>query len=117
MYCSRLHYFSDWINENQKRGNLENITQKLGGITLNRKLNFISQNRRLYPQLKSQDNYDSPIQIERININTSGIVGNVDGLMLTPKTAPKPINRSRSNNRANNLFMFLKLIFKRIKRP
>jgi len=24
-YCSRLHYFSDWVNDNEKRGNLQNI--------------------------------------------------------------------------------------------
>jgi hypothetical protein len=64
-YCSRLHYFSDWINDNQKRGNLENITQKLGGITLDKKLDFMSENRRLYPQLKSPGNYDCIQQVER----------------------------------------------------
>ncbi len=64
-YCSRLHYFSDWINDNQKRGNLENLTHKLGGITLDKKLNFISKNRHLYPQLKTQSNYDCIQQLER----------------------------------------------------
>ncbi|NCT44027.1 MAG: DUF1460 domain-containing protein [Microcystis aeruginosa G11-09] len=64
-YCSRLHYFSDWINDNQKRGNLENITQKLVGITLDKKLNFISKNRPLYPQLKTQSNYDCIQQVEK----------------------------------------------------
>jgi hypothetical protein len=64
-YCSRLHYFSDWINDNQKRGNLENITTKLGGITLDKKLNFMSKNRPLYPQLKIQGNYDCIQQVEK----------------------------------------------------
>ncbi|MGL5508667.1 MAG: N-acetylmuramoyl-L-alanine amidase-like domain-containing protein, partial [Microcoleaceae cyanobacterium] len=30
-YCSRLHYFSDWIRDNEKRGIVVNITEKLGG--------------------------------------------------------------------------------------
>lgn len=64
-YCSRLHYFSDWINDNQKRGNVEDITVKLGGITLDKKLNFMSKNRRSYPQLKSQSNYDCIQQVEQ----------------------------------------------------
>ncbi|MDB9506273.1 DUF1460 domain-containing protein [Microcystis aeruginosa CS-338/01] len=64
-YCSRLHYFSDWINDNQKRGNVENIIQKLGGITLDKKLSFMSKNRPLYPQLKPQSNYDCIQQVER----------------------------------------------------
>ncbi|WP_044000050.1 N-acetylmuramoyl-L-alanine amidase-like domain-containing protein, partial [Microcystis aeruginosa] len=41
------------------------ISQKLGGITLNKKLNFMSKNRPLYPQLKTQSNYDCLQQVER----------------------------------------------------
>ena len=50
-YCSRLHYFSDWINNNQKREIIKNITEKLGGIKFNKKLDFMSKNRKNYPKL------------------------------------------------------------------
>jgi hypothetical protein len=30
-YAERLHYFSDWLFENEKRGILKNITKELGG--------------------------------------------------------------------------------------
>ncbi len=50
-YCSRLHYFSEWINDNQKRQNVENITAKLGGVPMNKQLNFMSQHRSSYPQM------------------------------------------------------------------
>ena len=30
-YCDRLHYFSEWIADNQQRGNLVNLTSTLGG--------------------------------------------------------------------------------------
>jgi Protein of unknown function (DUF1460) len=30
-YASRLHYFSDWLFENEKRGLLRNITKDIGG--------------------------------------------------------------------------------------
>lgn len=56
-YCSRLHYFSDWIADNQRRGLVENITPALGGIPLNKSLNFMSQHRQSYPQLQSQANW------------------------------------------------------------
>ena len=38
-YCSRLHYFSEWISANQERGKVKQITQDLDGIKnkLNRK--------------------------------------------------------------------------------
>ncbi|MGA7934012.1 MAG: N-acetylmuramoyl-L-alanine amidase-like domain-containing protein, partial [Kovacikia sp.] len=33
-YCSRLHYFSEWISDNQQRGNVLNLTAQLGGSSL-----------------------------------------------------------------------------------
>ncbi|MGL4378983.1 MAG: N-acetylmuramoyl-L-alanine amidase-like domain-containing protein [Microcoleaceae cyanobacterium] len=64
-YCSRLHYFSDWIEANKSRGNVENITGKLGGISLNKKLNFMSNHRGSYPQLVDDKNYQCIVQREQ----------------------------------------------------
>ncbi|MCC3407834.1 MAG: DUF1460 domain-containing protein [Microcoleus sp. PH2017_29_MFU_D_A] len=50
-YCSRLHYFSEWINDNQKRQTVENITVQLGGVPMNKTLNFMSQHRSSYPPM------------------------------------------------------------------
>jgi len=50
-YCSRLHYFTDWIADNQSRGKVTNITQELGGIPDVNILNFMSENRKSYRQL------------------------------------------------------------------
>ncbi|MCT7981810.1 DUF1460 domain-containing protein [Laspinema sp. A4] len=63
-YCSRLHYFSDWIYDNSKRGLVENITQSLGGIPLNQTLNFMTENRQSYPQLADDENYNCIRQVE-----------------------------------------------------
>lgn len=73
-YCSRLHYFSEWINDNQKRTTVNNITQVIGGgVLLNKKLNFISNNRRNYPQLVSNEpNYQCIVEMEK----------NLDGLSI-----------------------------------
>ncbi len=54
-YCSRLHYFSDWIFDNEKRGTVTNITRTLGGVPLNKTLNFMSQHKSSYPQMASDD--------------------------------------------------------------
>ena len=64
-YCSRLHYFSDWIEDNKSRGKVENITGKLGGVFLNKKLNFISHHRGSYPQLVEDKNYQCIVQREQ----------------------------------------------------
>ena len=54
-YCSRLHYFSDWIVDNQARGNVKNITAELGGISTVKKLNFMTTHRSSYPNLAKSD--------------------------------------------------------------
>jgi cell wall-associated NlpC family hydrolase len=57
-YCSRLHYFSEWIQNNQEQGTIKDITFQLGGTSLDKKLNFMSEHRQLYPRLiQSDQNY------------------------------------------------------------
>lgn len=51
-YCSRLHYFSDWILDNQRRGNVEPmVVQDSGSTAFTRSLNFMSNNWQKYPPL------------------------------------------------------------------
>lgn len=50
-YSSRLHYFSDWIFENQRKGLLKDITKEIGGETYPNQPSFMSENPRFYPQL------------------------------------------------------------------
>lgn len=54
-YCSRLHYFSEWINDNQKRQTVENVTAQLGGIPMEKKLNFMTSHRSSYPQIANHE--------------------------------------------------------------
>jgi Protein of unknown function (DUF1460) len=54
-YCSRLHYFSDWIADNERRGLVRNMTLASGGIPLNKPLNFMTQHRSSYPQLQKSE--------------------------------------------------------------
>jgi hypothetical protein len=63
-YCSRLHYFSDWIFDNQNRYLVKNITPSLGGLPLPKTLNFMSKNRASYPQLSRDTNYQCILDVE-----------------------------------------------------
>lgn len=56
-YASRLHYFSEWIANNEKKGLLRDITAEIGGQEINKAINFMSTHRELYPFLKDEDNY------------------------------------------------------------
>lgn len=64
-YCSRLHYFSEWIADNQRRGNVKNVSTDLGGERINKQLFFMSKNRWEYPQIASNDaNYQCIVNME-----------------------------------------------------
>lgn len=64
-YCSRLHYFSAWIQDNQKRGTVKNIASELEGVPLQKTLNFMSNHRQSYPQIANDDaNYQCIVEME-----------------------------------------------------
>ena len=54
-YPSRLHYFSDWIFENQQKGILSNVTEAIGGQIYENKPSFMSENPKFYAQLSDED--------------------------------------------------------------
>lgn len=54
-YCSRLHYFSEWIQDNEARGNVRDITEEIGGQRLDKQLTFMSEHRESYPRFAEND--------------------------------------------------------------
>lgn len=50
-YVSRLHYFSEWISDGEKRGLVKNLGQELGGVNDARPLRFMTEHRSSYPAL------------------------------------------------------------------
>ncbi len=52
-YPSRLHYFSDWIHDNQKKGFVRDVTRDLGGRPLKKAINFMTTHPELYPPLRN----------------------------------------------------------------
>lgn len=64
-YGSRLHYFTEWISDNEKKGLVQNITAPLGGIEVDKKLDFMSAHRDLYPSLKEEKSFQQIQETER----------------------------------------------------
>jgi hypothetical protein len=60
LYPSRLHYFADWMYDNEKKGIIKNITKDLGGKEYDKEINFMTQNTENYKQL-SNDEFVSQI--------------------------------------------------------
>ena len=51
-YLSRLHYFSDWIANNEQKGFVTDITKISGGVPDTLQLYFMSRNADRYPALQ-----------------------------------------------------------------
>ena len=50
-YASRLHYFSEWISDGERRGLIREIGSELKGAEDRRPLRFMTQHRQSYPTL------------------------------------------------------------------
>ena len=64
-YPSRLHYFTDWIYDGQKKGIVKDITKSLGGIPYKKEINFMTTHRDAYKQLKNDQFYKKIAEIEK----------------------------------------------------
>lgn len=68
-YTSRLHYFTEWIINNQEKGLVRDITYDIGGEPYNKKINFMSTHTDSYKQLQGNDDYISEIEKIEKNLN------------------------------------------------
>ncbi len=64
-YSSRLHYFSDWVHDNQKKGIIRDVTAEIGGRPFGKAINFMTKNQDLYPPLKNGINLRKMKAVER----------------------------------------------------
>jgi hypothetical protein len=60
-YPSRLHYTSDWVYDNEKKGILKNISGETGGQDVRKTINFMSSHPQSYRHLK-----DKPENVEKM---------------------------------------------------
>ena len=63
-YTSRLHYFSEWISDGEKRGLVKDLGQELNGRADNRPLRFMTENRGEYPALTNARVFDDIRHLE-----------------------------------------------------
>ncbi|MDP2267594.1 MAG: DUF1460 domain-containing protein [Deltaproteobacteria bacterium] len=64
-YADRLHYFSDWLDDNQSQGLLQDITPALGGTPWRKEINFMTAHRNQYLCLGSLDTYRRLLRVEK----------------------------------------------------
>ena len=70
-YPSRLHYFTEWIENNAQKGWLEDVTAQLGGIEITKKREFMSKHRKAYSALNEESAYQGILDMEAALANSS----------------------------------------------
>ncbi|NWG28937.1 MAG: DUF1460 domain-containing protein [Ignavibacteriaceae bacterium] len=56
-YPSRLHYFSDWIYDNVKKGIVKDVTKEIGGEKIKFEINFMSTHPESYKHLQENPDF------------------------------------------------------------
>jgi len=63
-YPSRLHYFSEWISDNERLGLVRNVTRDIGGVPLAERIDFMTTHRESYRQLADSATFEAIRDIE-----------------------------------------------------
>jgi hypothetical protein len=61
-YCGRLHYFTEWITDNAKRGHVRRLGAQLEGRPLRDTLDFMSTHRSAYDRFATDDSLFACVQ-------------------------------------------------------
>jgi hypothetical protein len=64
-YPSRLHYFSEWISDNDGKGIVQDVTAAAGGSDQQKTLNFMTGHRKSYPHLAVDSNFTAMMSAEK----------------------------------------------------
>ena len=69
-YPSRLHYTSDYMFDNEKKGIWKNVTKEIGGVRYNKTINFMSTHPDSYRQIKGNPGFLKTIQEQEKEMNS-----------------------------------------------
>lgn len=64
-YSSRLHYFTDWLRDNEQKKIVGDISRRLGGEPRRKKINYMTAHRSSYPVLKSENEFQKMLTVEK----------------------------------------------------
>lgn len=86
-YTDRLHYFSDWIYENEQAGFVRDMTKQAGGKSHSLNLSFMSTHPESYPALKSHPEFIGIIKKKEQEISARNLYA------MLPKTDINNVSR------------------------
>lgn len=64
-YSSRLHYFTDWLRDNEKKKTLKDVSRQFHEAVQRKEINHMTLNRASYPALKNEFELRKMLVIEK----------------------------------------------------
>lgn len=75
-YSSRLHYFTDWLRDGEKKKIFKDISRQLDARAQRKKINYMTVHRMSYSALKNEDEFQKMLVIEKnISRRVFSIIG------------------------------------------
>jgi hypothetical protein len=72
-YLSRLHYLEDWLYDNSRRGNVEDLTRKLGGVPVPQSAVEMTVNWHSYRYLRNNPSLRAGIRQMEESLSERGL--------------------------------------------
>jgi hypothetical protein len=69
-YTSRLHYFTEWLKDNERKGYLTLVSDRIGNMPMDPEVNFMTSNPRHYRQLQ-----ENPALVKKMASIEKGMEG------------------------------------------
>jgi hypothetical protein len=88
-YASRLHYFDDWIDDNEARQRVQNLTLAFGGESLTRSYFHITS--RVLP--RAALNHEARVELTREVAATENRLSRTPHAVLSREKAPQIVDR------------------------
>ena len=63
-YASRLHYLSDWLRDNERKGILQDVTRDIGGVQVQKAVNYMTAAVHKYPRMADPDVFNQIAQVQ-----------------------------------------------------
>ena len=96
-YASRLHYFIDWIGDNESRGRLVNMTASLGGEPVQKDFFYVSE-RALKRSDVKEDELASLMSMAREMQTTEARLSATTHSVLTRESAPPVLSELKDGD-------------------
>jgi len=64
-YSSRLHYFTDWLRDCEKKKILKDISRQFDAGAQRKKISYMTTHRASYPALKNEDEFQKMLLVEK----------------------------------------------------